>query len=253
MTLYFEEQGEGRTVVLAHGLFGSSANWRGIARRLGERFRVINVDLPNHGRSPHTTTMSYRDMSEALAELGREIGNGHLDWVGHSMGGKAVMDLALTQPALVRKLVVVDIAPVRYRHSHLAYIDAMLALDPGAIRNRAQAERELEATVEDPATRLFLLQNLVLERGKYRWRLNLPVLRRDLDQIMDFPEQGPATFSGPTLVLYGERSGYVDAGGREAVLRYFPEARFEAVADAGHWVHADQPQSMSEALLRFLG
>ena len=199
MTLYFEEQGEGGMVALVHGLFGSSVNWRGIARRLASRYRVYNLDLPNHGRSPHTAAMTYADMCAALHDFNKAAGAAAMDWVGHSMGGKAVMDLALQHPDCVRKLVVIDIAPVRYTHSHAAYLDAMLAIDLEAIASRADAEKRLRDAVPDSATRLFLLQNLVLAKGAYRWRLNLPVIRRHLSEIMAFPDHAGATFRGPTL------------------------------------------------------
>lgn len=252
MTLYFEEQGVGEPVALVHGLFGSGVNWRGIARKLGEAFQVFNIDLPNHGRSPHSASMHYDHMSEALYQLTDALPGNAFNWVGHSMGGKAVMNLALTRPDCIERLVIVDIAPVAYRRSHVEYIDAMLALDLDSIRNRADAERGLRDAVEDPATRLFLLQNLVSEDGRFRWRLNLPLLRRQHDDIMGFPDRAGTVFEGPVLVLSGEDSSYVDAAGRGAVAQYFPNARFEAIPAAGHWVHADQPQAVSDALRRFI-
>ena len=252
MKLYFEESGSGEPVVLVHGLFGSSTNWRVIARKLARYFRVINVDLLNHGRSPHTPSMSYDNMSAALCELRKETDSVALNWIGHSMGGKAVMNLALTNSDCVNRLVIIDIAPITYRHGHVDFIDAMLGLNLDLIRSRADADEALSEVVKDAPTRLFLLQNLVHSNGKYSWRLNLPVLRQYHTDIMGFPNRVGATFKGPTLILSGEKSDYVSNSNHQAFLRYFPQATFKMIPDAGHWVHVDQPQLVSDTLRQFI-
>lgn len=253
MKLYFEETGSGEPVVLVHGLFGSSANWRGIARKLAPHFRVINVDLLNHGRSPHTSNMSYDDMSAALRDLAKEIHGAALNWIGHSMGGKAVMNLALINRDYVKRLVVMDIAPVAYKHGHVDIIDAMLSLNLDTIRSRAEADATLSEVVKDLRIRLFLLKNLVRDNGKYTWRLNLVTLRQYHTDIMGFPNRVGSTFDGPTLILSGENSNYISPANQGTFLQYFPAAKFEAIPDAGHWLHADQPQAVSDALCRFIG
>ena len=252
MALYFEQQGSGDPVVLVHGLFGSSTNLRGIARKLSRGFHVISVDLPNHGRTPHTSTMTYRDMSSALHDVLQSADFAAANWVGHSMGGKAVMDLSLTHPGSVERQVIIDIAPVRYTHGHDSLIDAMAALNLSELNSRADSDRALSAAIPDAATRLFLLQNLVLNAGTFSWRLNLPVLREYHDHIMGFPEHGDATFTGPTLILSGANSDYVSADTHDDILRYFPQASFQTVPGAGHWVHADQPQAVSDTIAGFL-
>ena len=249
--LFFQEEGSGEPVVLVHGLFGSGTNLRAIARKLAEQHRVFNVDLPNHGRSPHTSSMTYDDMSEALYEFSRTIATPGLNWVGHSMGGKAVMHLALTHSECVNRLVVMDIAPVNYEHGHAEFIEAMSAIDLNSVGSRADVDRELGKTVTDSATRLFLLQNLKLKEGQYAWRINLPVLRQFHGDIMAFPELTGSTFYGPTLVLSGAESGYVSNAHHHTILRYFPNSAFSVVRGAGHWLHADQPQAVSDSIAQF--
>lgn len=252
MSLNYEEQGSGEPVVLVHGLFGSAVNLRGIAKILSDHFRVVSVDLPNHGRSGHTQSMTYADMSAALLQVMHETGIGPASWVGHSMGGKAVMDLSLSRPDAVTRLVVMDIAPVQYTHTHAEFIDAMSALDLSKVKSRADADRALSEAIADTPTRLFLLQNLVMQAGSFRWRLNLPVLRQYLDEIMSFPDHAGSIYEGPVLVLNGEHSGYVREVHREVFLRYFPEVTFETIPGAGHWLHAEQPDAVCAALIAFL-
>ena len=253
MNLHFEKSGAGEPVVLVHGLFGSSTNLRGIARKLATHFQVINVDLQNHGRSPHTSTMTYDDMSAALKNLVKETNGAIPTWVGHSMGGKAVMNLALTDPDSVNRLVVIDIAPVSYTHGRIDFIDAMLALDLKSIGSRADADCALSEVIENRSTRLFLLQNLVHNNGEYTWRLNLRTIRQYLADILAFPNRSGLKFDGPTLVVSGEYSNYVTNANHPVFLQYFPQAEFEVIPGAGHWVHADQPQAVSDALCRFIG
>lgn len=252
MALYYEEAGAGDPVFLVHGLFGASTNLRRMAKALAERFRVVSVDLPNHGRSAHTESMTYADMRRALLEVMDRVGVTSAHWVGHSMGGKAVMDLALTEPETVSRLVVMDIAPVEYPHSHLQLIDALSALDLESLRSRADAERALGASIPDAPTRLFLLQNLHLQDGRYRWRLNLPVLRDFLKDIMGFPEHAGGVYSGPVLFLSGERSDYVRPVDHAIIKMHFPHVAFDVIGGAGHWLHADRPDEVCAALLRFL-
>ncbi|MDJ0956662.1 MAG: alpha/beta fold hydrolase [Arenicellales bacterium] len=253
MKLYFEKSGNGEPVVLVHGLFGSSTNLRGIARKLATHFQVINVDLQNHGRSPHTSSMTYDDMSAALKNLAKVTIGAAPNWVGHSMGGKAVMNLALTDPDRVNRLVVIDIAPVSYTHGRIEFIDAMLALNLKSIRRRADADNALSEVIKDPSTRRFLLQNLVHNNGEYTWRLNLHTLRQYLADILAFPDRSGLKFDGPTLVVSGEDSNYVLNAHQGSFLRYFPKAQFEVIPGAGHWVHAEQPQAVNDVLYRFIG
>ncbi|MDO5642437.1 MAG: alpha/beta fold hydrolase [Paracoccus sp. (in: a-proteobacteria)] len=241
-------------VVLAHGLFGSAKNLGGIARRLEGAHRVIAVDMRNHGASPHDGDHSYAALAADLAEVIADHG-GTADLVGHSMGGKAAMVLALTRPELLRRLVVLDIAPVAYSHSQQEYIDAMQALDRDGLRLRSEADRRLAAHVDDPGIRAFLLQNLDLKADPARWRLNLPVLAADMAQLTGWPEGlTRAAFDGPALFLAGAQSDYARAGHHaDAIHAFFPQAELRYIPGCGHWLHAEEPRLVADAVAEFLG
>lgn len=245
------EHGSGRPVVILHGLFGSARNWATVVRRLGQHRRAIALDLRNHGASPWTPDMDYlamaEDLRDAIAPLGRSA------VVGHSMGGKTAMTLALLYPGLVERLAVVDIAPVAYGgRSHGDYIRAMQQADL-AVERRAQVEEQLRAGIPDPALRAFLLQNLVTEHGRLRWRLNLDGLREHMDEIMGWPPQTEGRrYDGPTLFLAGETSDYIRPEHHDRITALFPRADIKTIAGAGHWPHAEQPERFLEMLEDFL-
>ncbi|XDA99199.1 alpha/beta fold hydrolase [Sulfitobacter sp. LCG007] len=235
-------------LLIVHGLFGSGRNWGVIAKRLSDAFRVITCDLRNHGASPQTDTHSYEDLAEDLAELIEHVG-GRMHVAGHSMGGKAAMVLALRHAPLVRRLIVADIAPTRYSHSQMHYIDAMRAVDLSQVTRRAQAEAQLADAGVERALQSFFTQSLDIP-GK-RWRLNLDTLAREMDAIMSFPEMD-AQYEGPTLFLSGADSDYVSPDHRPQIKALFPAARFEKIPGAGHWLHADKPREFEAALRAFL-
>lgn len=243
----------GLPVLLVHGLFGQARNLGAQARRLAESRRVVGVDLRNHGDSPHDPDASYDALAADLAEMIEALG-GRADLVGHSMGGKAAMVLALRRPELVRKLVVMDIAPVAYSHDQTPNIDAMESLDLTGIERRGQADRALAHRIEDRGTRAFLLQSLDLSRQPPGWRLNLAALRAHMPGIVGWPDGLPqAGFDGPVLAMRGARSDYVTREGEAALRAYFPQARVLTIKDAGHWLHADAPEAVAETLAAFLG
>jgi esterase len=237
-------------LLIAHGLFGSARNWGALARRLAAGRDVIAVDMRNHGESPWHATHSYPDMAADLARV--IVAHGApMDVLGHSMGGKAAMWLALTEGALVRRLVVADIAPVAYRHDNSRHIAAMRGLDLTPPLSRTEADRRLQATVPEAAIRAFLLQSLDLRAIPPRWRLNLDALERALPLIVGWPEIH-GRFTGLTLFLSGALSHYVLPEYRAEILSLFPKARFAKLPDAGHWLHADQPQAFAAAVEVFL-
>ncbi len=244
----------GVPLVIAHGLFGSARNWAALASRLSDRGAVVAVDMRNHGASPHDARHDYPAMAADLAAAGPQP----FDLLGHSMGGKAAMVLALTRPGAVRRLVVADIAPVAYPRSQMALVDAMRALPLNRIASRAEADRLLAAEVDAPELRAFLLQSLAV--ADRRWALNLDALADGMDAIMGWPDSvrpdstrdsGP--FDGPALFLTGGDSDYVDAAGREAALALFPAAQFVAVPGAGHWLNATHPRAVETEVRAFLG
>lgn len=236
-------------VMIVHGLYGSARNWGVIAKRLSDSFRVYTVDLRNHGLSPHTETHSYPEMAADLAEVIETL-EGPVQLVGHSMGGKAVMALALSRPDLVRRMLVADIAPVTYTHNQLSFILAMKAVDMARVSRRSDAEAQLAALGVEPALCSFFTQSLDVS-GK-RWQLNLDTLEREMPKIMSFPAF-ETTFDSPTLFLSGALSDYVLPTHRPAIKALFPTARFAKFKDAGHWLHAEQPRAFEAAVRGFLG
>ena len=238
-------------LLIAHGLFGSARNWGVIARRLSDRREVLAVDMRNHGDSPRFPTQSYADMAADLAGVIAAHG-GRADVLGHSMGGKAAMMLALTEGAMVNRLVVADIAPVAYSHDQTRHITAMRALDLSGLTSRAEADARLAAAVTDPALRAFFLQSLDLRATPPGWRINLDVLEAEMPKIIGWP-QVAGRFDGPTLFLSGALSHYVLPDYRDAIRTLFPAARFAKLPGAGHWLHAEKPRAFEETVRVFLG
>ena len=237
-------------LVIAHGLFGSARNWGAIARMLATGRDVVAVDMRNHGTSFRAASQSYADMAGDLAEVLDSLGPA--DLLGHSMGGKAAMQLALTQGQLLRRLVVVDIAPVAYAHDQTRHITAMRGLDLQGITSRTEADDRLALMVEDPALRAFFLQSLDLRSSPPTWRLNLDVLEAAMPQIIGWPDtQG--CFDGPTLFLTGSDSTYVRAVDRALIQGLFSHSRFAKLLGAGHWLHAEKPKAFAETVAQFLG
>lgn len=240
-------------VVLIHGLFGSAANWHGIARRLAAGRRVLVPDLRNHGQSPWAEVMDYPALAGDLAALLDVLGIGRAHLVGHSMGGKAAMWLALTEPGRVGSLVVADMAPLTYGGRFGDLIAALSDLPLDSLHDRRDADRRLAAAVASPVVRGYLLQNLVQDGlGGWRWRLNLRVIADSRETILGFPEAAGRQFPGPTLFLYGGRSDYLTGAALPRIRALFPLARLRAIPDAGHWIYADQPEAFSAAVAGFL-
>jgi esterase len=257
MRLHYREYGrllpELSSLVLVHGLFGSGTNWHGIARRLEARFHVIAPDLRNHGSSPHHADMDYPAMAADLLQLLDQQGLERVHWVGHSMGAKAAMWLALNHPQRVQSLVAVDMAPIRYTHGFGAFLDALEALPLDRLGGRADADTNLAAHFESTALRGYLLQNLVKKQGRWCWRINLAALRRNMDQIVGFPPlRADHQFLGNSLFVYGGRSDYLGPEGVEAIRRLFPYARMRLIPEAGHWVYSDAPGAFVDVLESFL-
>ncbi|GGE39261.1 alpha/beta fold hydrolase [Actibacterium pelagium] len=235
-------------LLIVHGLYGSARNWGVIAKRLSDERKVIAVDMRNHGESPWQKTHKYHELAADLAEVIAANG-GRVDVLGHSMGGKAAMQLALTHQDMVNKLVVADIAPVAYTHSQIKYIEAMKALDLGQVEKRSDADAQLKAYVPEDGIRAFLLQSLDVKQKK--WRLNLDVLAQEMSTITGWPgTQG--VFEGPTFFLSGATSDYVKREDRATIKALFPNSVFSKIPGAGHWLHAEKPREFEAALRVFL-
>lgn len=245
----------GSRVVFLHGLFGQGRNWTTIAKTIADRHRATLVDLPNHGRSEWTDRVDYVDMAEAVAGL-LDVSD-PVDLVGHSMGGKTAMLLALRHPELVARLLVADISPVAYAggSEFSGYVAALRGLDLAAIHERGDADRMLAEAVPSESVRAFLLQNLRRDGQGWRWQPNLEVIGRDLGVLSGWPEEAAAAapYQGPTLWVAGERSDYVRPAYADRMARLFPHVRKVVIKDAGHWVHSEQPEIFLGILRRFLG
>jgi pimeloyl-ACP methyl ester carboxylesterase len=237
-------------LVIAHGLFGSARNWSAIGKRLALHRQVIAVDMRNHGDSPQSPVHDYPSMAADLAETIAEHG-GRADVLGHSMGGKAAMVLALTEPSRVNRLIVADMAPVAYEHSQLEYVRAMQAVDLAAVARRSDADPQLARSVPEPSLRAFFLQSLAVGPSGASWKLNLDVLGAQMPGIMDFPDVA-GTFDGPTLFLTGATSAYVRPEHWPRIRALFPAAEHKAIPKAGHWLHAEAPAAFIEAVSGFL-
>lgn len=258
MELYRREQGEGCAgrppVVLLHGLFGAASNWLGVAPALAAAgHRLILPDLRNHGRSPHDAEMSYPAMAADVRTLIQQSGHDSATLIGHSMGGKVAMWLALSCPSLVERLVVVDMAPVRYPNRFAGLLGALQRLPLHTLDSRAAADRALAADIPNPALRGYLLQNLTKASGGWRWRFNLEALVCRIHGLMDFPQAAAGRqFPGDALFLHGAESDYVQPEHEPQIRRYFPFARHRAVPGAGHWLYSDQPELFTDAVTGFL-
>lgn len=252
--LAHQRYGQGEPLVVMHGLFGSADNWRGLARRWSDEFAVWCLDLRNHGRSFHSLGMNYSQQAEDLLYWMDSEDLEKVSLLGHSMGGKVAMEFALRYPGRVNKLLVADIAPVRYEHTHAAIIDGLRALhEAEPWHERRDADKFLADFVSDVQTRLFLLTNLVRTEDGLRLRVAIEEIARDYQSIIDAPPaiSEDRSFSGPTLVLRGQRSDYVTDELLEEFKRGFPNMEL-AELDAGHWLHAEQAEAFGHLVSDFL-
>lgn len=252
MQLYFKEFGQGEPLVILHGLFGSSDNWFSIAPKLAGQFHVFTLDLRNHGQSPHSDEMSYPVMARDVVEFLDGQGLASANVLGHSMGGKTAMQLALDFPERVERLIVADIAPRAYALEFEPYFQAMLALDLKKFKSRMQVEEALASSVPDLVIRRFLLKNLGHNPdGSYFWRINLPGIHKNYPQNCE-AMTSEKQFDKPVLFLSGGKSNYVSEADHPQILKLFPRAQFEVIRGAGHWVHADAPGEFVEEVRSFL-
>lgn len=257
MTIHATQVGEtGERVVFLHGLFGQGKNFTQVAKALQPELRSLLVDLPNHGRSSWTDRVDYADMADSVADFLRSdfAAEGPVHLVGHSMGGKVAMVLALRHPELIDRLVVVDITPGPSdgagEFEHL--LGSLASIDLATIDRRSEADEALRELIPSPTIRGFLLQNLRAgDDDRYTWQSNLDVLRRDLSTIGDFPTMD-VTFDRPVLWMSGENSPYVQEEDEAEMRRLFPRTRLVTIKGAGHWVHSEQPTSFVSALRVFL-
>lgn len=242
--------GDAPPLVIAHGLFGSARNWGAVAKRLSRGREVIAVDMRNHGDSPRVNEHSYEAMAADLAAAVAAEG-GRADVLGHSMGGKAAMALALSDPARVARLIVADIAPVAYGHSQMRYVEAMRGVDLGRVTRRSDLDAALAEAVPEASLRAFFGQSLTVGPEGAEWKLNLDALGDQMEEIMAFPDL-PGRFDGPTLFLTGGTSDYVRDEHWQGIVSRFPEATRVTLPGVGHWLHAEAPREFVAAVEGFL-
>jgi esterase len=255
MLLHHLHRGEGPPVLLLHGLFGSAANLGMVARGLAPTFSVFSLDLPNHGRSPRRAAMGYADMARDVAAFirGRDLGPCHL--LGHSMGGKVAMQLALQEPELVNRLVVADIAPVPYPPHHDQVLAGLAAVAAAAPEERKQADEILAAHVEEPGVRAFLLKSWQKQaNGRWGWLIEVEAIEANYSKLgaPNVPPTPGGCHDGPTLFIIGSESNYVRPEHRDAILALFPAAEVKIIQGTGHWLHAEKPNAFNRVVTRFL-
>jgi pimeloyl-ACP methyl ester carboxylesterase len=253
VSLHSDVLGTGPDFVLLHGLFGSGNNWRTFAKFFEEDFRIWLVDLRNHGQSPHTDEMNYPLLAADVLRFLEEHALREVTLLGHSMGGKTAMQLALRHPERIRRLIVGDIAPVPYAHqqSHAQLIHALRSVPLTPDSKRAEVQKALQDSIPNLQTLAFLLKNLDL-RPEPRWRLNLPTLEAQLPNIMDFPTAPTLPpFAKPTLFVGGANSDYLRAEDHDARQQWFPQHRLVMLKNCGHWLHVDQPEALRQTLRFF--
>lgn len=252
MRLQAPEAGQGKPLVLLHGLFGSARNWGAVQKALAAEYRVVALDLRNHGASPHAPGMGYAAQAEDVAETLAALGIGNAALLGHSMGGKVAMMLALTRPSLVERLIVADIAPRPYPPALRATVGAMQAVPLRSGLTRQEADQALRAAVPEAPIRSFLLQNLRFEATPPAWRIGLTEIAAAMPEIEDFAPPPGARFDGPALAMAGALSPYIRAEDHTAFRALFPQISFSRIPRAGHWLHAENPEGFLATLKAFL-
>lgn len=240
-------------VVLIHGLFGSLDNLNLLAKHLAPDVNVVQIDLPDHGASPRSTNISIHFYATAIRKTLKSLNIASAQFIGHSLGGKVAMGLALDTPEFVSSLVVADIAPVAYGHRHQKVFAALNHIDLASLENRAQATAVFAEMLDDEGTRQFLLKSLKkdYETETWYWQFNLPTLERDYTHLIDWPYSGTSS-TVPTLFIKGADSDYILAEHQSAIVAQFPKAKAHIIQGAGHWLHAQKPSVFNSIVSKFI-
>lgn len=252
MKLNFKKIGEGKPLIILHGIYGSLDNWMTLGKKFARDFEVYLVDQRNHGKSPHSNEFNYSVLSEDIKEFINEHNLENVILTGHSMGGKVAMEFALKYPDQLEKLIVVDIAPRNYSVGHDHILEGLCALDVDQIESREDADEKLSEYINEKSIRLFLLKNLTRKQnGGFEWKLNLPVIK---DNIVNIGKglQSEGVLRKPVLFIKGGKSDYIRSEDREKIKNYFPNYKMEIIDNAGHWVHAEAPDEFYDILMNFI-
>jgi esterase len=253
MTLNYKSFGSGYPLIILHGLMGSLDNWQTIAKHFSTHFQVYVIDQRNHGRSPHSKEFSYEILMQDMIDFMQQHNIDKAHFIGHSMGGKVVMHLALEHPDHVAKLIVVDVAPVEYEDRHSAVFKALFAVDLAALESRQQPETTLRQYLgEDESTVQFLMKGLYRDDdNKFQWRFNVQALY-DAYQEISTGISSVKPFEGETLFIKGGKSDYINAANYSEITDLFPHNQLAEIAGSGHWVHADNPAEFISVAEKFL-
>lgn len=253
MDLFYNQYGQdGPPLIILHGLLGANGNWHTLSRTVfKEVATVYAVDQRNHGRSPHTDQMDYASMAADVRAFIDQHDLGRVSLLGHSMGGKTAMQVALSYPEVVDRLIVADMAPTAYEPRHTELLDALARIDPSTYDDREAIDAALAEDVPSRPVRQFLLKNLNYDGETYTWTMNLDAIRAHYDNI-NAALPGDETFDGPTLFVRGGASDYVSDEDLPAIRERFPAAELETIEGAGHWLHADSPDAFSDVVVDFL-
>ena len=249
--LNYQQLGSGKDIILIHGLFGRLENLNMVAKALSESYRVTSVDVRNHGDSFHSELMDYPSMAKDIVVIMQHLAIESAIVLGHSMGGKIAMELALTYPERVDKLIVADIAPVEYPPHHNQIIDGLKAIDLSSVKGRKDADKQLANYVDNLSVRQFLLGNLTSKNGQFVFKCDIENIDKNYPNIMR-TYQGSNTYSGPTLFIKGANSDYILPEHRAEIVRLFPQSRARVIQGAGHWLHAEKTIAFNCSVTSFL-
>jgi pimeloyl-ACP methyl ester carboxylesterase len=250
MKLHYREMGSGKPLMILHGLFGFSDNWQTHAKKFSEYYRVVLVDLRNHGRSDWSDEFSYQIMADDVKELCDDLNLSEFILMGHSMGGKVAINFAQKHEELLEKLIVVDMGVKGYPMHHDHILEGIHAVTLENVAARREAENEMTPFIESNGIRQFLLKNLYWkEKGQLGWRMNVEVLEREMPNILG--QMSTDEVLTPTLFIRGELSNYILDEDIESLEEQFPDSELKTIADAGHWVHAESPDEFSDTVLSF--
>jgi len=252
MKLNYKTLGEGKPLIILHGLFGSLDNWQTIANELSDHYKIYLVDQRNHGHSPHSDTFNYDVMAADLAEF---IDEHHIESpviLGHSMGGKTAMKFAIQHADKWDKLIVVDISPKAYPIRHDKIIEGLKSIDIDHLKSRGEADKQLAQHIKEVGIRQFLLKNLSRKKdGGFKWKINLPVIEKNIEDVGEGMDEQLA-IEKEVLFIRGENSDYIRDEDSILIVQHFPNARIETIKNAGHWVHAEQPEALMQLIRDFI-
>lgn len=266
MNLFYRTVGNGIPLVILHGLYGASDNWMQIARKLSDQFKVILVDLRNHGSSPHDNQHTYEAMVTDLAWLYYELEIDKAHLLGHSMGGKVAMAFAADYPEKILSLTVADIAPKNYLETpasaiqynfHRRILQTLSTINLANYQSRKEIDNELKNTIPEPLVRQFILKNLKRAGKSFEWKINVPVLKDSLDHIIsgidykEYDDRIPIN-SYPVLFIKGSLSGYIQTDDETLIKTMYPDSKIETIDGATHFLHAEKPDEFVAILKRYL-